>query len=691
VSAGSLTRLDLEPASLAESSQAWNVDSLLQSDFDATLSFSFYKDSTFAEKVSSGSISARRILQEQQSVPRWLSGPLCTEFLLNDTTLNPHPSINVQFQVRCYPAWNGYRISVVVENCWHDSRGNIYYDVELSVGADSPDTLFSRDSVRHWHDARWRRVFWQGDTPPRVSVKYDPAYWINSGHAPPYDVELGRSPDAVEEVYNDWINDNGATSKGFKGTRDILSWGLLKPWEPSGGAPPELGIFSAYAVNYLLTMDPRAEEVLLGHGEQVASYPVHLRDRTTNRVPTIDNYPTINPFHFKESYHFPYPRGDMFAPISLARDKLGSFVYMPYLITGDYFFLEEAYFLANFVLIAGYPPARQNDKGILYGCQRDAAWSLRAVAEAAVIAPDGSQEKSYFNHKLNNTLDYALRHISTEDSNNTFGFYGLPEDESGRSIRDLPDWVNRDSVHSAISPWMAMYLIAVTDYVSRLGYPRAEQWCDFMLRFPVGQVANHPAFNKYDAPAYRFARTYTCTECPGGWRLPTDWADLWRLNFADREPSEAPSDWKEYTYFGHTHQHLLFHALTIAVQHEIPQAQSAWSDLYSHLQKTGISTHARECKAPQWWLRKPETLQQPSSGTTISVPCGKRKFYWLEKEHPQRIGILVQKPCAASARRIVVYGARGEFVDSVSVTAGSGRATWDVENVKSAVYRLVVE
>ena len=84
-----------------------------------------------------------------------------------------------------------------------------------------------------------------------------------------------------------------------------------------------------------------------------------------------------------------------------------SLAFVPYLVTGDYYYLEELHFWANWNMILAKPDLRQFDKGLLGWSQvRAQAWSLRTLGHAAFITPDDHPLKSYFVTRVENNINH---------------------------------------------------------------------------------------------------------------------------------------------------------------------------------------------------------------------------------------------------------------------------------------------
>src|SRR5262249_21466285 len=160
------------------------------------------------------------------------------------------------------------------------------------------------------------------------------------------------------------------------------------------------------AVAYLLSMDPRERQVTFANADAGASVPLHYRDKATDLPVSIDAHPTIcfsriSPM--KPADALPaITKGDTPWTAQIAHHP--SLSYVPYLISGDLFYLEEVMFWSNWVIANGDANYREGAKGYVWPNElRGAAWSLRTLGEAAVALPDGHPMKPYFNAKLQNT------------------------------------------------------------------------------------------------------------------------------------------------------------------------------------------------------------------------------------------------------------------------------------------------
>lgn len=465
------------------------LSDLLATGFDAAVTL------TFPDGVAR-SVSARKLLgQGGEKARTWLKGHVATEWLA-DGALDE--DLHVRFQVRAYQGCKRVRVSVAVENCWDTWAGNIRYGVAVTVNGKE---VFARQAVDHRRLSRWRKIFWVGGgardaaatAEPPVHVAHDLAYLSATGALPHYDRTIvpGKPNWAIRAILGmqgpDW---------------DILGRGGLTAYMPTTGGRPEIAPYPAWAVWYLLTMDPRAKTAVLRSGDLAGSWPIHVRARKTGRVMTLDERPQfwLDPRGkdkptWKPDRHKPDPKQVRLSP-DLAHQ--GSFAYIPYLVTGDHYYLEEAYFWGGYCLLATWYHPRQGGKGILSGQIRGNAWALRNLADAAWIAPDGDPEGKHFDEKVRNNIADRIRRMYGPPERSAMGFWGERTTKSARIQNPPnPNWM-------VIAPWEHDYLMWSFHHLVELGYADAARPRDFLLRWRVGAFTNEPDFNPMLATPYRF-------------------------------------------------------------------------------------------------------------------------------------------------------------------------------------------
>jgi hypothetical protein len=408
----------------------------------------------------------------------WLSGPLATEWLvsapLQTASGAQHPHLSARFAIRWYPNAAKARVDVTVENDWayEPSPQNFTYDASVLVGGQS---VYSQAALKHLHHARWRKLFWFNGSAPAVNVKHNTAYLIATGAVPNYDQSLVIPENSITGFQTHW----NAVSK------DPMGAGLITPYMPTTGGRDDIGLLPNWAATYLLSQDSRMKEMTLRTADLAGSFSAHYRDKKTGRPVSLADYPymtingrstdTMNPATGKYEA-FPVCGGDCASPYTHDASHQPNLAYLPYLVTGDYYYLEELQFWGMWDAFETNPGYRENAKGIVSSEQvRGQAWSLRTLAEAAYITPDNDSLKAAFNGIIDSNLDwYNKIYLNTAGANK------------------LGVIVNGEALvydgGLGISPWQDDFFTSAIGHAAELGFTKANTLLAWKAKFPISRM-----------------------------------------------------------------------------------------------------------------------------------------------------------------------------------------------------------
>ena len=409
----------------------------------------------------------------------WLAGPVANEWLLTGplTTAQGkvHPHLSARFAVRAYGNKQA-RVDVTIENAWafEAAPQNFLYDANVSVGGRS---VYSKPGLNHLHHARWRKVFWWGNE-PAVHIRHNTAYLIDTRALPNFD----QSVTFTETKLAAWKTALTAAKS------EPMAVGLANPYMPAPGGRDDIGLLPGWAATYLLSMDKRAKDVTLATADLAGSWSSHYRDRDTDRPVSIVDYPyltilgnpndTLNPIS-KQKEAFPLcPATLCTSPNRHDSSHQAAFAYLPYLVTGDYYYLEELQFWSMWNIFSGNPGYRQYAKGLVKPDQvRGQAWSLRTLAEAAYISPDGDPLKKQFEGFLAANIAWYDENYTSNSSANVFGVlthgYGVVYDNG-----------------TGAAPWMDDFFTSAIGHVVELGYTQAKPLLRWKAKFPVSRMVD---------------------------------------------------------------------------------------------------------------------------------------------------------------------------------------------------------
>jgi len=483
----------------------------------------------------------------------WLDGPVAEERdialpFVSRTTGKTHPRLSVRLHLRRYPLAKATRADIVLENGWayEPEPGNDTYDITIRRNGTA---AYSHAGVNHTHHARWHQVIWS-DGFDEPQVVHDIAYLLDSRAVPHFDPRLAI-PDGV--VQRDFL----ALSKSDTGP---LGAAQVTPYMPTTGGRADIGPLPRWAAVYLLTMDPRARAAVFANADAGAGIPIHYRDKKTDLPVSLDDHPTVVMGPGRPNSRDAFPEvlvGDTPWTPQIAHHP--SLSYLPYLLSGDLFYLEEVAYWADWVLASVDPGYRDGAKGVIAANEvRGQAWSLRTLAEAATVLPDAHPMKAYFNERLHTNIAWYAKHFADNpdpDQSPVLGIIPKPDDPG------------------MMSPWQQDYLFMAIGHLAELGVPGAEGILRWLARFSVGRWTSDAAgFCHQMAPAYyikikgadhRFVRTLR---------------DLFTLNWPEAKACPATFAFGDPAspggYVANAHA-----ALAIATDFDIPGAAEAFSRL----------------------------------------------------------------------------------------------------------------
>ncbi|RZA32646.1 MAG: hypothetical protein EOP92_24965 [Lysobacteraceae bacterium] len=421
----------------------------------------------------------------------WLSGSVANEWIMAVPLKNAagvaHPLLNARFDVRWYSALSKKAlVSVSVENDKTFTAGarNLTYDVKIDVGG---RTVYTKPGLTHYHHTRWRQsAWWDAASAPAVHLQHNTAYLIASKAVSNYDQSLVPSERELGQ-YATQLNDTNAGP---------MKIGPINSYMPTTGGRNDIGPLPGFSVMYLLSQDKRAKDVMMAVAEGSGSWSMHLRDEKTGYPLRVDNEANkLLTTHPNANYKGPLPvprcaNNDNSLCVTPYTDDTAhqpSLAYLPYLVTGDYYYLEELQFWAASNPLATDPNNSGRGQGLVRWQQlRGQAWSLRTLGHVAYITPDQHPLKDYFTNQLDANL--AFYHATYVTGNpNQLGVY----DGSGEEAFQV----------TASAPWQDDYLTWSFGYLNELGFTKALPILQWKSKYSVGRMTA-PGFCWIQGAAY---------------------------------------------------------------------------------------------------------------------------------------------------------------------------------------------
>lgn len=471
-------------------------------------------------KVVQYKVELQDLLSDAQ-VETWLRGPVVTEWMTSGVLRRvgdnaEHQHLSARFNLRFYPATSNIRVDVAVENNWAFAQKpqNIYYDAQIKING---ETKFSIDHLPHFKHSRWRKRYWAGEV-PKVNIKHRTQVLIDSKAVPHYDHQLINKLDpsilkSQEKAWTDEVLEHCAHYRGgskscnaplapetrlyrLSRTQPMGKGLVFYTGMASPGDTDMLGPLPTWSAAYVLDQNPFTKEAMLGTGDLGGSWGIHYRDKKTGRPLALSDHPraTIDPRFEAKNELLPhckasFPEDSLECAILYKPDTAHqpSLAYLPYLVTGDYYYLEEMQFWASYNALANRPEYREFQNGIFANFEdRGQAWTLRKLARVAAFTPDDHPLKSYFTGMLDANLDHYTK-VYLDDEPNGFG-----------------SLISR--IYPRSSPWMDDFFTWAIQMTANLGFEKAKALAAWKGNFPVMRMGRGSA-NDNDY-CYIFAAAY---------------------------------------------------------------------------------------------------------------------------------------------------------------------------------------
>ncbi len=482
------------PDTAVARSKALTIEDVLHTKFDAGVQFQIGGEPWHLD----ARVLLQRALQDGSCKPygrecnQWLSGPLVSEWVVGGPLLDeqgkPHPHLAVYFAVRAYgpvPV-SRVRVDVIVENDWAYTPDphNETYDAAIDVGG---KTVYEVKDLDHYRQARWHRALWWG-APDPVYAQLSSRYLQYSRAVPRYE-DLHPSESLLRSV-----RQSCAPMQSCDQT----------PYMANTGAQAAIGPLARWSSVYVIDPTYRAYRWMLANSDALGAYGIHYRDELTDQPVSVEAHPCMTLIGPAEVARCPVPphKNDIFprckdqcrTPLYPDESHHPEPAYVAYLVTGDWYYLEELEFWADWVVFHQNPAYRGYTKGLIEDTQvRGQAWGLRTLGYAAYILPDNDPLKSYLNGVVENNIRWynkiytdnpkvSILHILTNGYAVVYPNHGRPR--------------------TGIAIWQQSFFDWAVGNLADLGFPGANKLRNWFSVFQINLMTS-PEFCWILASAYQ--------------------------------------------------------------------------------------------------------------------------------------------------------------------------------------------
>jgi hypothetical protein len=336
----------------------------------------------------------------------------------------------------------------------------------------------------------------------------------------------------------------------------------VTPYMPNTGERPDIGLMTEPQAKFICTSDQASLDLLRAQAEAAGTMPWHMRDETQTGPFDFRKYPRAT-WYWSSNGGSPHVKTTT-TPITLDSAHQPALAYLPYLLTGDPYHLEDLQFQATWnwgSLPAAYRPGIPQARAF--------AWSLRTLAQAARITPAATPSwllpQSYWTDMLATHRNWFEDNYVDSIRPERLVFRATAPIDSARGETNAPEgtWVD---------PWQDEFVATVFGWMVAMGFTEWRTAFDWIIGGTIARTSQTSGWIRAHATPYRLILRATKTS-----PLATSWIEAWPLQQSIGKLTYTdPNRWgtNDLTYLTYTRG-----ALVYAVKFGTPGASEnlAWA------------------------------------------------------------------------------------------------------------------
>jgi hypothetical protein len=447
-------------------------------------------------------------------VETWLHGSQAGEY---DVTAKIASNLSVTFDIRQDASGTTHTdVTFSRDMAYTKDVGTADYDVTILQGSHK---VFAQNGIQQYAFSTWNtEVDSKGAIAPHIV--YDMQYLIDTGAISSYDLTAGVASGSI-------ASESQALSKSAHGP---LGSGAITMYMPETGGRPDLGPNPTWVVDYLVSQDAKAENVMGAEANEAGSVPWHLID--------INGQP-VNVYTHPELWVDSRGEGALYGkdalPVQFDSARGGwtldtahqpDLSYLPYLLSGSQSDLENLKEQAAYVIASNNPGYRGATDDLIPDSSqvRAKAWDLRDIGNAAYALPNSDPMKKYFTTVLQHNLQSII---------DTY-VHGA----EGKAEGQLKGWIGGDYLTGVMAPWEQDYFAIAMEQLSEQGFKKADTILKWEDNFLSGRFLNgDKGFNPNESLAYNLQVGDATTGTDY-----TTWQKVYVASFGDVEPGKLQGD-----------------------------------------------------------------------------------------------------------------------------------------------------
>jgi len=480
------------------------VSSVLQHGYDLQLHLTMHNSDGTTTPITINAANVLAQTLQNGTAQTWLDGPLANEVRVT-APINQY--LTATFDIRAQADGSVHTDVTVGSNTTYTTGNHTFvYDVQITEGG---AVAFGASGVHQYPHSDWHQEV-RSNGQPDAHVVFDINHLIETGAIPAYDTSIGINSSKIDS----YVNSLAAAKTGPLGNA------LVQTNMPEAGGRPDIGPNTTWAATYLVSQDQRAESVMLANANAAGSIPWHFYDEATGQPVKITDHPNV---WLDSRAGGPDTPADPIYPAdsgwNIDTSHQPALVYVPYLVTGSHYYLDELKMQAAYCL-ASYNPAYRGyaDGNVDIDQVRAKAWTLRTLADAAYITPDSDPLKAYFVQKLDSNLtEFVQKYV-----------VGGAMDSAGQ----VEGWIPGAYEPGIIAPWQEDFVAMTLNGIGQMGFQKANDLLAWMDNFESGRFLNADnGFEPLHGPAYNYD-TYD----PTTGQLFSTWQQVYQATFGSSAP-----------------------------------------------------------------------------------------------------------------------------------------------------------
>ncbi|MBP0496574.1 hypothetical protein J5Y10_27625, partial [Roseomonas sp. SG15] len=409
----------------------------------------------------------------------WQSGPLASQARVE---IPLEGSQRLVFDVTAYKG-GGLSVEAGFNNdgAMGATGGRVAYGLTVTMDGHT----VAQESVDQGQYQNWHRTFSSNSTDGGQGLGGPAEGWLNIRH----DIDHLETTGAIAEynlangVDDTLLNAYAAAAQAAGSDAPLATAGVTQ-YMPGTGGRADIGFTTAGNTAWLITQDMRAASYAMEQAEAASTVPWNLWDAANKGWLSIEDYPNL----------WTDPRGGTGRPGDATSGSLTQtgdaqtgwtldpahqpdLSYVPYLLTGERWMLDNLQAQAAWNIASQWPLVRENGEGLVVQQNqvRGAAWALRQIDEAAWASPDGSAAKAYFTEMSEANWSWIVSQIPAWTA------------QQGEAHGYLPGVYG---ANGALPPWQQDYFASTAIAAAKQGNADALTYLNWASNFLVGRFTH---------------------------------------------------------------------------------------------------------------------------------------------------------------------------------------------------------